>query len=134
MGNITTRADLKNAILLLEAEQDIHLQNLKKQFSLTYESFKPAKLIENTLKDIASSPYLVNNILVTFVGLVSGYISQKAITGKSSSKLRKLFGYLLQFGITNLVAQNPETIKSFGNFIFEHIFHKREMNDTNREG
>lgn len=130
MENITTPADLKNAILLLEAEQDIHLQNLKKQFSLTYESFKPAKLIENTLKDIASSPFLVNNILVTLVGLVSGYISQKAVAGRSSSKLRKLFGYVLQFGITNLVTQNPEMIKSFGNFISEHIFHKRENNDT----
>lgn len=125
MGNITTPADLKNAILLLETEQAVHLQNLREQFFLTYESLKPAKLIENTLKDIASSPFLVNNIVITFVGLVSGYISQKAITGRSGSKLRKLFGYILQFGITNLVAQNPETIKSFGNFISEHIFHKK---------
>ena len=125
MGNITTPAVLKNAILLLETEQAVHLQNLREQFFLTYESLKPAKLIENTLKDIASSPFLVNNIVVTFVGLISGYISQKAITGKSGSKLRKLFGYILQFGITNIVAQNPETIKSFGNFISEHIFHKK---------
>ncbi|MDO9511923.1 MAG: hypothetical protein Q7J34_09200 [Bacteroidales bacterium] len=134
MENIKTPADLKNAILLLEAEQAIHLQNLRKQFFLTYESLKPAKLIENTLRDIASSPYLVNNILATFVGLLSGYISKKAVTSQSSSKLRKLFGYLLQFGITNLVAQNPETIKSFVSYISEHIFHKRGMNDQNREG
>ena len=33
MGNITTPADLKNAVLLLETEQVIHLQNLREQFS-----------------------------------------------------------------------------------------------------
>lgn len=134
MENIKTPADLKNAILLLEAEQDIHLQKLKNQFFITYESLKQAKLIENTLRDIASSPYLVDNILATFVGLLSGYVSKKAVTSQSSSKLRKLFGYLLQFGITNLIAQNPEKIKSFVSYISEHILHKRKMNYQNREG
>ncbi len=128
MENSTKPADLKNAILLLETEQAIHLQNLREQFFHTYESLKPAKLIENTLKDIASSPYLVNNILVTFGGLLSGYLSQKVITGKSNTKLRKFFGYILQFGVTNIVAQNPSFIKNFGQYIFQHIFTKKEMN------
>lgn len=128
MGNITTPADLKNAVLLLEAEQAIHLQKLRAQFFLSYESLKPAKLIESTLKDIASSPYLIENILVTSIGLATGYLSGKAVTGKSNPKLRKFFGYMLQFGLTKLVTQNPDAIKSIGKYIDQKIFPKEEMN------
>jgi hypothetical protein len=133
MENITSPADLKNAILLLEAEQAIHLLHVKEKFSLTSDSLKPSKLIVSALKDIASTPYLVNNVLITASGLVSGYYSQKVITGKSGSKLRKLFGYMIQYGITNLIAQNPKAIKFFGQYIFQHVFPKKEVNTANRD-
>ncbi len=124
MENISSNAELQDAIRLLEADQAVKLQLMKEQFHLAYENLKPAKIIENALKDIASSPYLVNNIFVTFIGLVTGYLSQIAVTRQSNSKLRKLFGYILQFGVTNLVAQNTKTIKSFGQFVSHYIFHK----------
>jgi len=124
MENISSNAELQGAIQLLEAEQAVKLKLMKEQFHLAYESLKPAKFIENTLKDIASSPHLVNKIMVTFIGLVTGYLSQKAVTSRSNSKLRKLFGYILQFGITNLVVQNPKAIKSIGQFVSQHIFQK----------
>ncbi len=130
MENISSNAELQNAIQLLEAEQAVKLKLMKEQFHLAYENLKPVNLIENTLKDIASSPFLVDNIMVTFIGLLSGYLSQKAVTGKSSTKLRKLFGYILQFGVTNLIAQNPSTIKNFGTYIYQHIFHKKEIHQT----
>lgn len=130
MGNITTPADLKNAVLLLETEQVIHLQNLREQFFLSYESLKPARLIESALKEVASSPYLVNNILITFIGLTTRYIAQKAAKGKSNTKLKKLFGYILQFGLTKLVTQNPDAIKSIGKYIEQKIFPQKEMNQA----
>ncbi len=85
MENISSTAELQVAIQLLEAEQAVKLKLMKKQFHLAYESLKPVNLIESTLKDIASSPILVNNILVTSIGMLSGYLSQKAVTGKSST-------------------------------------------------
>jgi hypothetical protein len=124
MENISSNAELQDAIQLLETKQAEKLKLMKDQFHLAYESLKPANFIKNTLNDIASSPYLVNNMLVTFIGLLSGYLSQKAVPDKSNTKLRKLFGYILQFGLTNLVAQNPKAINSFGQFISQHIFHK----------
>jgi len=124
MENISSTSQLRDAIQLLEAEQAENLTLMKEQFHRAYESLKPAKFIENTLKDIASSPHLVNKIWATIIGLVTGYLSQKAVASKSSSKLKKLFGYVLQFGITNLVAQNPKVIKKFGRFISQHLSHK----------
>ena len=127
MQNITSTAELKNAIQLLEAEQAVKGQLLKEQFYLTYESLKPVNLLKSTLKDIASSPYLIDNILGTAMGLATGYLSKKIVVGASGNIFRKLFGSVLQFGVTNVVAQHPDAIKSFGQFIFQHIFRKKEI-------
>ena len=127
MQNITSTAGLKNAIQLLEAEQAIKGQLLKEQFYLTYESLKPVNLIKSTLNDIATSPYLIDNILGTAMGLASGYLSKRIFVGASGNMIRKLLGSVLQFGVTNVVAQHPDTIKSFGQSSF-NIFQKKETN------
>jgi len=133
MQNITTIAELKNTIQLLEVEQAINGELLKEQFFLTYESLKPVNILRNTMKDISSSPYLIENILGATLGLGSGYLSKKIVVGASGNIIRKLFGSVLQFGVTNLVAQHPDVIKSFGQFIFQHIFHKKDHKSSSAE-
>jgi len=124
-------SEIRNAIQLLENKQVVLEQELKEQFFLTYESLKPINLIENTLKDIISSPYLTDNILATVTGMASGYISKKIVTGASDNAGRKLFGKILQIGVANFVAHHPEAIKIFGQFIFQHVFNKKEKNPIN---
>jgi hypothetical protein len=126
MQNITNKAGLKAAIQLLEAEQAVSGQLLKEQFLLTYDSFRPVNLIRNSLKDLATSPYLIDNILGTTMGLATGYLSKKIMVGASGNLVRKLLGSLLQFGVTTVVAKNPDTIKSIGQYIFEHLRRKKE--------
>lgn len=126
MENITSTAGLKNAIQLLEVEQAINGQLLKEQFYLSLESLKPVNLLKSTLSDVASSPYLIENILATVAGLASGYLSRKIVVGASGNLIKKLFGSFLQLGVTNAVAQHPDSIKSIGQFIFQHIFRKKE--------
>src|SRR5450759_3449830 len=121
MENITSTAALKNAIQLLEVEQALNGQLLKEQFYFIYESFKPVNLLKSTLKDITSSPFLIDNILGTAMGLATGSLSKKIFIGASGNMFRKLIGSILQVGITNVVARHPDTIKSFGQFIFQHI-------------
>jgi len=128
MQNITSTAGLKNAIQLLEAEQAIKGQLLKEQFFLTLESIKPVNLLKGTLKDITSSPFLIDNILGVAVGLATGYLTKKIVISASGSILRKLIGSVLQFGVTNVVAQHPDAIKSVGQSIFQHFLRKKEMN------
>jgi hypothetical protein len=112
----------------MEAEQSVLLLKVKENFFRTYESLKPINLITSIMDEVTSSPYLTNNIVDTAIGLTAGYISRKAVVKESDGILRKLFGTVLQFGVTNLVAQNPESIKSFGKFILHHIFRKKETN------
>jgi hypothetical protein len=133
MQNITSATGLKNAIQLLEVEQADKGTQLKEQFYLTYDSFKPVNLLRSTLDDITSSPYLIDNILGTAMGLATGFISKKIFIGASGNKFRKLIGYILQFGVTNFVAQHPDTIKSLGQFVFQYFLRKKQRTLKDRD-
>jgi hypothetical protein len=128
MHNITNTAGLKKAIELLKAEQVDKGQLLKEQFYLISGNFKPINLLKGSISDLASSPYLIENILGTTLGLTTGYLSKKIFVGASGSIIRKLIGTVLQFGVTNLVAQHPDAVTSIGQTIFKNIFRKKEMN------
>ena len=134
MQNITSIAGLKNSIQLLEAEQSIKEQLLKEQLFLAYESLKPVNLIRHTLKEISSSPYLIENISGSAMGLLSGFLSRKIFVGSSGNLFKKLIGSVLQFGITNIVAQNSDVIKSVGQTVLHHFFRKKELNSGSRAG
>jgi hypothetical protein len=128
MQKVTSVAELKDAIQLLELEQADKENLLKEHLHTTFESFKPANLIARALNDINKSPYLIENILGAGVGLVTGFYSNKLIFNPRGSKLKKLIGVILQFGVTNLVARNQGTIKSFGQVIFKHLANRKRMN------
>ena len=128
MQKITPTDELKNAIQLLEVEQAAKWLVLKEQFHLTYESLKPVNLFKSTLNEVASSPYLIDNIIGNAVGLATGYLSKKIVIGTSGNIFRKLIGFVLQFGVANFVAHRPDAIKSIGQFILQHVFRKKEMN------
>jgi len=126
MENIRSVTDLKKAIQLLENEQTINWELLKGQLSVTYESFKPLNLIKRTLEEVTSSPYLVNDVLSTAIGLTAGYISKKIFVGRSGNIARKFLGTLIQLGVTNVTTQRSEVFKTMGQFLFKHLFRKKE--------
>jgi hypothetical protein len=105
---------LKETISLLEDKQAVELKLLKEQFHLTYESVKPFNLIKSTLHEVTSSPDIKENILNNVIGLTTGYLSKKVVVGGSHNSMRKLFGTLLQFTITNIVANYAGVIKTTG--------------------
>jgi len=126
MQNITTVSGLKDAILLLKAEQYIKGQLLKEQVYITYESLKPVNLLRKSLHDISTSPDLIENILGTGIGLASGFLTKRVFVGKSGNMFRKLIGSVLQFGVTNFVAQHPDTIKSIEQSILQYFLRRKE--------
>jgi hypothetical protein len=128
MEKITCAAELKIAIRNLEFEQEVQGQLLKEHFFLAFDSLKPANLIKNTLQDITSSPYLLDNMLGSVMGMFTGFISKKIAVGASHNLFRKMAGSLLQFGVTNLVAQHSDILKSVGNFIIDRIRQRKEKN------
>jgi len=131
MENIKTSVDLKEAIQQLEFEHTIREHQLKEQLLLAHESLNPVNLIKNALSEVASSPYLVDNILSASVALATGYISKIVTVGSADNKFKKFLGIILQFGVTKIVAQNTDTLKSVGQFIYQQFVHKKEMNSKN---
>ena len=118
MQKISSVAGLKNAIRVLEAEQAVALQSLNEHFFQTIQAMRPANLLIGTLKNMANSPTVFDQILGTAVGLATGYLTKKIFIGTSGNLIRRLTGSILQFGITKVIAKHPEVVKSFGEFIF----------------
>ncbi len=129
MQKITTVAQLKEEILLLKIRHAREEQLLKRQFNLMSESLKPLNLVKSAFKDMTSSPALKNNIGDTAIGMTTGYLSKKLLTGASHNPLIKLFGIVLQVGVANFVTKHPGAIKSSGLNILKKIFNKRS-NDS----
>lgn len=128
MQKITSTVGLKNAIQFLEAEQADNLLLLKEQFQLTYASLKPVNLLKSSLNDIAESPFLIDNIISTAIGLATGSLSKKIFVGASGNKIRKIIGSVLQFGVINFVALHHDEIKTFSQFFFKNFLHKKRVN------
>jgi len=126
MENIRSVSELKRAIQLLENEQTINGQLLKDQLCITYNTYRPLNLIKMTLEEVTSPPYLINEILRTSIGLAAGYISKKIFVGKSGNMIRQFLGTIIQLGVTNVTTQRSDTIRTIGQFLFQHLFHKRE--------
>lgn len=127
MEDIRSSAELKIAIQNLEAEQAFHKQLLKDQVFLVHESLRPSNLIKNTLNDIASSPYLADNLLVTAAGLATGIVTKKIVLGLPGIIIKNLFGILLQMGVADVITHNPGSIKSLGRSIYHRIFHRNKQ-------
>lgn len=125
MKKLTAEMELKEAIQILEAEQTAKGLILKEQLYITYETLKPINIIKKTLQDVSASPYLIDNILGSAVGMTSGFLSKRIFVGTSGSLLRKLLGSILQFGVTNAVAQHTDTIKSIGQLMLQ-FFRRRK--------
>ena len=124
MKKITLETSLRDAILKLEIQQAEDGKILREHFYQTIDSMKPINLIKNTFKDAVASRELKGDILTTSVGLTAGLISKIVFAGVMKSQLRKLIGTALMFGITNLVARNPEMVRLVGKSFFS-LFKRR---------
>ena len=108
MKKIHNAEELKIRIRELESQRIVDEQAMKSQFHETYEQFKPANILKNTVKEVTSSPAIRNNLLNLALGIGTGFLSKKLIVGKKSGLLKKTLGTVLQFGVTSLVSRSKE--------------------------
>ena len=136
MQTIYTEADLRAAIVQLEFKQAEEKILLKEQALIAYESIKPINLIRNTFMEAAESQDLQDNLINSTVGFGTGYLFKFLFQGLTNNPIKKFLGTALMFGIKNVVAQNPETVKSLGKVIFDSIrglLNKRDRSDVYNE-
>lgn len=126
MQHITSTIELKEAIRQLEVDCDFEGLQLKADFKYACKSLNPLNIIRDTLEQTASSPLLLDNIIGTTLGLVSGFLTKKIVIGKSGNKLRILAGSILEFAILNGISQRSGAIKSIGRFLLQTFLRKKE--------
>lgn len=77
MEHIQSLTELRAFIQKLEVQQKEDARLLKIEFDQVAENMKPVNLIKNSIKDLAASPDLVQNLLKTVAGFALGYFSKK---------------------------------------------------------
>lgn len=135
MENIATREDLRNAIKALEVEQIEKELILKEHFYVVYDSLRPINIIKATLKDLVSfsSSSISGNLSSTALGEAGGFLLKKLFIGNSGNIFRKLFGTLLQLGITNIASKKSDVIISTVQSVLQRLFRKKEKDSADSE-
>ncbi|HLP05912.1 MAG TPA: hypothetical protein VK152_10830 [Paludibacter sp.] len=131
MENITTAAELKAMIQKLEMDQKEQGQLLKHDLSMIVNSFKPINLVRDSLDEATSSTRLVDNMMGSVVGMVSGYVTRKLTVGSSKNLFRRILGSVVQMGVTRVVSSHPGTLRKIGNTVL-HLFGGKKENIHNR--
>lgn len=119
-------AKLKESIRVLEIRQAEEGHQFNAQLRITYESLKPINLIKNSIKDLADSFEMKNSLFETVFTIVSGYFAQRMIVSSKSSVFKKLLGALMQFGVSNIVLKNMETIRILVSNLLEKFINPNE--------
>src|SRR5687767_1160463 len=119
MKKIKNGDELKEVIAELEKKKDIDEAAMKYQFQETYESYKPANILKNTLTEVSASPKFRHNLFNVALGLGAGYLSRRLMVGRQAGLLKRIIGTAVQFGVTTLVAkkgsdEDPVTVKKGG--------------------
>jgi len=123
MAKIAAGDRLKHTIKVLEDDQAINGELVKKQFDHMAENMKPANIVKNAFNKAITSPNLVENVLLT-TGLATGYLTKKIAVGSKGNLLRRFLGASIQLGVTTFVAQHPKAIKSSVLVILKYIRRK----------
>lgn len=133
MDQITTSAELKEAIRLLEEKQKMAGEEVREEALLLYESLKPVNLFRSTVREVVTSPNLVDDLISMAIGLGSGYVSKKMISGTSNNNLKKILGTLMQLGVTALTRENLSNLLMYARAVAETIAEKRASETTSPE-
>lgn len=121
MTRIAADDRLKHKIKVLEEDQDVNGELVKKQFDYMTGNLNPANIVKNSINNAINSPNLVENVLSLTTGLATGYLTKKIAVGSKWNMVRRLLGASIQLGVTTFVAQHPKAIKSTVLVILKYI-------------
>jgi uncharacterized membrane protein YeaQ/YmgE (transglycosylase-associated protein family) len=123
---ITSKKELKEAILQLEQQQAYEWQLVKDQASVIYENFKPINLIKDLFSQVTSSPRIIEDILGSAVGVISGHISKKIISGENPGLFRNILANASQTLVSRLIMKLPTIFRlAMTNYMHKFVTNKK---------
>ena len=124
MAKIAAGDRLKHTIKVLQDDQAVNGELVKKQFDHMAENMKPANIVKSSFNKAITSPNLVENVFGLTTGLATGYLTKKIAVGSKGNLLKRFLGASIQLGVTTFVVQHPKTIKSSVLIILKYIRRK----------
>ncbi len=113
--------EIKALITELRIKKKAEGALLKAQVQQAFERVKPINLIKSTFKDASKSKEVSGSITNAALVFVTSYLSKRIFMRLAGSPLKKLTGAVLLFGITQVIARNPEKVKAIGRVLFNAI-------------
>jgi len=126
MAKQTAVESLRESIRLLEIQQAEEGKILKEQFKATYESLKLVNIVKASIKDLTESIEIKTSLFDSIVSVLTGYVTKKLMISSKSNPFMKIIGLIMQFGITNLVSKNAETIRTYITELIDKFMHPAE--------
>ena len=126
MQKITNVEELRASILVLKKKQTEEEVLLKEELKITYNSLKPINLLKGILKEFTSGSDFKENILNATIGIATGYLSKKIVTGSTHNPIKKVLGSIIQIGVSSIVSKNVEGIRSTLKHLITSLFNKKE--------
>lgn len=120
----TPNAFLKESIEQMEKKRAQELILLQAEVNELRESIKPSNIIKNTIKSVTDSKNVNSGLGKTVVGFATGLLIKKIFFRKTLNPLKMAAGYLLQTGVTVVVANNTDKISFMGKKLIRTIFSK----------
>lgn len=108
---ITSKKELREAIFELEQQQALEWQIIKDHVEIIYENFQPANIIRDLFTQITSSPRMLEDIISSTVGVISGHISKKIIAGNSAGLFRNILASASQTIVSKLIMKIPTVFR-----------------------
>lgn len=95
---ITDKSEyLAKLIVFTKSKKQQEQLDVKNQFVLICDSLKPINILTETVHDIKNSSSFKADIVSTSITVVSNLFSNYLVLGRSTSLLKKIGGFALQF-------------------------------------
>ena len=99
---------LNQMILQTKAQQRADWQAIVEEIEDIKHNLRPLNLIKNTVEEINDTVGFKGNLAQSAISIGIGYLAKKFVIGKTDSKVKNIFGSLLQLVVTNLVSKQQE--------------------------
>jgi len=109
----------------MEVQQKQDGADLKAAVAKVHESIKPVNIIKNAIHSATHIEEWEENTAQRALVMGIGFLARRAIIGKTNNPVKKVLGIAIQFGINNLLTQNPVAINVLSG-LWSKIRSKRE--------
>ncbi|MES2555880.1 MAG: hypothetical protein V4604_07010 [Bacteroidota bacterium] len=121
MSALSNTERLHQAIADLEIKRQEQGELVSEQFQYIREQLQPANLVKMVVSDIFASPDIRTGVVDYAIGVTSGMIAKKMVTGQSPNIFNQLLGNAVQMIVTREVSQHPEAIKNLGKNLLQRL-------------